>query len=348
MHPNLKLRQSEDLEIFRCIGAACEDTCCGDWGVSIDRKTYEKYQACGDPELQSPLHEFVTINTANGNDQDFARITLTDNRCPFLAEGLCSIQLKLGESYLSNTCASYPRSVNVIDATVERSLYLSCPEAARLVLLNQSSSELKDQTAEAGDRAIQGAPTLDSLHANRAKTSYPHFQQVRELFLDVLREVAYPRWQRLAILARQAEELNAILNSSQSPDEQAPATGEFVRRSRDCLRAKFIEVSGVVEARPLIQIETVLELIVARIGSDFTASRFLECYREFMEGIRWGPDSTIEDIACRLMEARLDSYAPFINRHEYLLDNFMVNYAFRTVLPYGHREIDQKMGIEYA
>src|SRR5580698_815809 len=108
MRRQIRLRQSADFETFRCIGAACEDTCCSDWDISIDRKTYDKYQACGDSELQPALHQFVNIDTAKGTDEDFARIALTNKRCPFLEEGLCSIQLKLGESYLSNICASYP------------------------------------------------------------------------------------------------------------------------------------------------------------------------------------------------------------------------------------------------
>src|SRR5579862_9389381 len=110
MLPKLNLRQSGDFEAFRCIGADCEDTCCGDWGIPIDRETYEKYQASTDPELRPALHQFVTISPTNGNDEDFARTAQVNNRCPFLADGLCSIQLKLGESYLSNSCSLYPRA----------------------------------------------------------------------------------------------------------------------------------------------------------------------------------------------------------------------------------------------
>jgi lysine-N-methylase len=65
MPRRIRLRQSGPVETFRCIGAICEDTCCGDWGVAVDRKTYEKYQDCGDSELQPALHQYVTINTTN-------------------------------------------------------------------------------------------------------------------------------------------------------------------------------------------------------------------------------------------------------------------------------------------
>ena len=28
-------------ERFRCIGSACEDTCCASWTIHIDKKTYK-------------------------------------------------------------------------------------------------------------------------------------------------------------------------------------------------------------------------------------------------------------------------------------------------------------------
>ena len=90
MPPTFKSRYSTGFAAFQCTGSACEDTCCRDWGVSIDRNTYGKYQSCGDPELQPLLQQLVQINPAPQSDQDFARIALTGNSCPFLAEGWCS------------------------------------------------------------------------------------------------------------------------------------------------------------------------------------------------------------------------------------------------------------------
>ena len=71
--------------------------------------------------------------------------------------------------------------------------------------------------------------------------------------------------------------------------------------------------------------------------------RFLECYREFMQGLRWGPESSMEELDSRYTEARVRNYAPFMKQHEYLLDNFLINYCIRTVFPYGHREIGQRI-----
>ena len=50
---------------------------------------------------------------------------------------LCKIQKELGPEFLSNTCAVYPRTLNRVDNIVEKSATLSCPETARLALLNK-------------------------------------------------------------------------------------------------------------------------------------------------------------------------------------------------------------------
>jgi lysine-N-methylase len=143
-----------------------------------------------------------------------------------------------------------------------------------------------------------------------------------------------------------AEEFNAILQCGDRARDQAGEIAEFIARSRDALLAGSFDVR-VPQARPQIQIETVLELIVSRIGSDFTVHRFLECYREFMQGLRWGPESSMEELDSRYAAARARNYAPFMKQHEYLLDNFLINYCIRTVFPYGHREIGQRIGIDY-
>jgi lysine-N-methylase len=344
MSPPINSRQSGHFSAFHCLGADCEDTCCRDWGISVDRISYEKYQGCTDPEMRPLLHQFVTISPSKGNDADFARFTLADNGCVFLAEGLCSIQLKMGESYLSNTCASFPRAVVMVDGVEERSLHLSCPEAARLVLLNQNPYDWGPDGE--GSFADNGVTKLDSQHASREGAPYPFFEEVRELFVDALRPGKYARWQRLAIVGQLSEELNAILQCGDPARGQAGETAEFIARSRETLIAGSFDVR-VPQARPQIQIETVLELIVSRIGSDFTVHRFLECYREFMQGLRWGPESSMEELDSRYAEARVRNYAPFMKQHEYLLDNFLINYCIRTVFPYGHREIGQRIGIDY-
>ena len=133
--------QPESYHAFRCVGAECEDTCCIGWNVNVDKRTYDAYQSCQDPTLGPRLRELVAINIGGKSDDDYARIALTSEGCLFLKEQLCSIHRTLGEAYLSNMCATYPRILNVVDDVLERSLDLACPEAARIVLTNPSPME---------------------------------------------------------------------------------------------------------------------------------------------------------------------------------------------------------------
>jgi hypothetical protein len=119
----VKRLQPLSYHAFRCIGAVCEDSCCIGWTVHVDKLTYEAYQQCNDPELGPQLCELVTIAAASTHGDDHARITVSGATCPFLSEGLCAIQKKLGAHQLSVMCATYPRVMNVVD-DVLRSLPL--------------------------------------------------------------------------------------------------------------------------------------------------------------------------------------------------------------------------------
>jgi len=123
-------------ERFRCIGSACEDTCCAGWGVPIDRATYEKYRSVDG--LKPHLGTLIVLNADRPTTSDYARIPLTaGGACSFLdAERMCGIEKQHGPEMLSSTCATYPRAVSSNAGRVEKALNLSCPEAARLTLLD--------------------------------------------------------------------------------------------------------------------------------------------------------------------------------------------------------------------
>jgi len=92
-----------------------------------------------------PLRKLIDVNILvtpsgekNSKPATFATMRMnTSNQCSMLTEErLCRIQAQLGESFLPHSCAIYPRIVNSIAGVEDKSLALSCPEAARLVLLN--------------------------------------------------------------------------------------------------------------------------------------------------------------------------------------------------------------------
>jgi len=128
-------------EKFQCIGSACEETCCQTWTVPIDQATYEKYQNMPDVPLRSLIQASVKgpdPNKEAPKPHSFGTIQMNAaNKCPMLSEhNLCRVHSECGEEYLSHVCATYPRIIDYVANVQEKSLSLSCPEAARQVLLD--------------------------------------------------------------------------------------------------------------------------------------------------------------------------------------------------------------------
>jgi lysine-N-methylase len=215
----MKLLQPSFFDAFRCIGAACEDTCCTDWIVHIDKTTYRKYQSCSDPVIGPALRTLVTINTGSTKDDDFGTVTLNGAACPFLSEGLCSIQARLGEEYLSNMCATYPRIVNSVDGVLQQSLDLSCPEAARLTLLSPNPIEFVG-----GDSA---APEVD----------FPGLADARRRAISLLQDRSFPIATRLLMLG------DLMAEASPNPTAQLEILSDLLvaRLNADPCPRRFLE-----------------------------------------------------------------------------------------------------------
>jgi lysine-N-methylase len=331
-------REPQPFAAFRCLGADCEDTCCDGWAVTIDQPTYEKYQRCSDPAWRASLLNLITI-TPQPTTHDYARIQLASTTCPFLSEGLCSIHKNLGEEYLSVTCASFPRVWNAVDDVLEKSLDLGCPEAARQALCDPAPMTFLDGRVNSQDFSTARISAIDSAAGPNHGKPYQHFAAVRRFVLWLLQNRAFPVWKRLLLLGFFCDKVEEL--SSAGAEAQLP---ELVQSYQDAISGGLFEdLLTQLHARPVLRLETVLELIVARITSDFTNRRFLACYKEFMEGIRWGSDSTMEEIGARYQEAYSQYAAPFWNTHEHMLEQYLVNCACRSLFPFGPQESTYKL-----
>jgi lysine-N-methylase len=321
-------------EAFRCVGAVCEDTCCRGWRVPVDKETFQKYQACADPVLGAKLHGLVNINVSGLSDESYAEIALNDSACPFLAEGLCEIQARLGEEYLSKNCATYPRVMCLVDGVLERSLDLSCPEAARLALSNPQAMQFVER-AGAGDETRLGTlGIVDTTNCKDPGKPYRYVREVRSLMIALLQNRGYPISQRLLALGRLCDKLEADGN-----EEGCETLREL---SKDCGA-----MSGVIPARASMpateRFELVIELILSGIAADATGRRFLDCYQRFMAGLHWTMDSSMEELAERLDVACKGPYADFRAQHEYVLEHYLVAYVFRSLFPFGAESVNRKL-----
>lgn len=123
-------------EKFNCIAGKCPDSCCKDWDVVIDEETDKFYSS-----VNSEFGEKIKNLTTTDNDGD--RIFVSQNgKCPFWNKDmLCDIYINLGEEHLCATCRNFPRITQDYTAFAEHTLSFACPEAARLMLLEENAYE---------------------------------------------------------------------------------------------------------------------------------------------------------------------------------------------------------------
>lgn len=179
---------------FECLGSSCPDTCCQGWSVNMDRITYERLQQLLPPEqLTAHLRK-----GSNANAGGYATIVMnTDGYCPFFdpADHLCTLHKQHGAACLSQICRQYPRQLSMIGDTLEQGLNISCPEAARRCLLDESAMELVEF-----DPALTLQRGIGFYHMQSASPPQRYFSylnDLREIMLQLLANRNIPFASRL-------------------------------------------------------------------------------------------------------------------------------------------------------
>jgi lysine-N-methylase len=328
--PQTKQFRPDYSEDFRCIGPVCEDSCCEEWTVHVDRSTFEKYQNLPAGPLRTILDENVLRipgpAPASGGSAPapFAQFRMNPSgKCPLLSAGsLCQIQVEHGEGFLPHSCATYPRVMYSIDGVTEKALSLSCPEAARLVLLNPQLNTGTEQDAgfrAAGNRAHEGDPCLT------------HFWSIRNAALALLENRVCPLWQRLFLLDLLSRRFDAIAPGERREripqllaDFEATAASGHLEATIDTLPEDYAR-----------QLDLVLLLAGRMLHRSYIRPRFMQCIQAFTQGIGNGPGATLESLTAGYRTAHDRYYAPFFVKHQYILKNYLVNTIFRCRFPFG-------------
>ena len=193
---------------FSCVGPACEDTCCTGWRVAIDKKTFNAYRQTKHPELNPLFAANVKRQRSQSSDSNYARIELKadSGECPLMEESLCAVHKKLNETYLSDTCFSYPRNSRNFGGQHEQALTLSCPEAARQALLAPDAFEFVEEM-------IIVRPDVVTNIKPKQGVPLEQMNEVRIFCLNLMRSEDLELWQRLAVLGVFCESLTETLAS---------------------------------------------------------------------------------------------------------------------------------------
>ena len=317
---------------FRCIGASCEDTCCRTWNIPVDKKTYEQYKRFPADKLGSLVDQHVAVVEPVTHDNLFAQIQTTPSgHCPFFtAERMCGIQHEYGGQLLSATCSIYPRALNRVQGRLEGSLLLSCPEAARNVLLVPGSTEIAGDLSSGSFRTDNSFPLAGNAPGSIYKP-YFAFQPVRALLVDIVKDRSRPMWQRLLLIGSLCKQLNDITG-----EEQSKTVSALMENYRQMIGASWLRAE--MESLPLncaLKLSVIFRLSQDRVQEKTCGTRFIDTYWDFVEGIGSPAGSMPESDVQRYKDAEERYHRPFFERSPFILENYLLNYIYRNLFPFG-------------
>lgn len=243
-------------------------------------------------------------------------------------KNLCKIQAKLGHDYLSNVCATYPRYSNEINGVVEYSLNVSCPEAARLILTNRHGlSFIHEEKKISSKIIINCAVNTDE---NGGNLLLKHFIELRDFTVSILQNRDYKLWERILILGYVYNDLQEVADGT----SVVP-----VKKMIDVFNKKIKSGDWKAElsspgADNSLQCKLIKEITEKQNHLNVIDS---ENYRDLLEecarglGITSRTDSEADGKA---YQKSFDQYyKPFMSTHDYLLENYLVNYVFGGLFP---------------
>jgi len=307
------------LQSFTCTGSQCEDTCCFGWGVNIDKRTFAKYKLIKDKKWKGRLARHIKRSKYETTYSAYAVMKMDEGGyCPFLnQQKLCSIQLELGTSYLSKTCAGYPRLLNRVMDRFEWSGSLSCPEIARLALLNPDGIRFMEVESE-----IEPNPLLDKLFDDEEWDVI--FAELRPVMIGMVRDRTMPLTNRLLLLGALLEQVESHMQAGDVASAKRVIHGSdtFAHRHRELVERLPIDAGFQLQL-----LQTIIDDYDA--VNAITSKRYLQCLQQFRDGL--GTEAPVE----RYQEAYRRHMLPFLEEHGYILENYLVNNIFSRLFPFA-------------
>lgn len=311
---------------FRCIGSECEDTCCGGWQITIDKKTYKEYKKVSDRDFQKKLRVSTVRIKESNHANAYAAMKLNEkNECNFLTEDkLCGIQQELGERSLCHTCSVYPRMVNKLDETFERSGAVSCPEVARLALLNKNGIDFEYNNAAITTKLYSADLQTTSYKSNSVEHN---FWNIRHFIIETLQNRNFPLWERLLFVGLTIQKLQRNQYSDASDITNLMSSMNNLIHSGNASRV-FSEVPEKLD----IQYKILQLIAEARKNEGIHHQKFNDYYNQFLAGIKYSPENDSSDNLRNYKEA-LKGFRKIESDYEFILENYLVNHVFSTLFP---------------
>jgi lysine-N-methylase len=255
------------VERFRCVGTACIATCCRGWSIQLtteDRTTVEQALATAALPLR-PLTDEIVPDLERGPNSHHPYVMRCDKSgaCVFLStDQLCQLHAGVGPTALPSVCAQYPREVTHVDRQREIWAAMSCPEAARLCLLDPHGADLVQIPDVSGLRYVNDQLRID----DKTPDYSAYIDEIRRFMCELFSLRSYALRARLFFVAYFAHRVSPYFHeqASQVDRQRLLADMNALRQTAllDALAAEFeaINVPGTYA------ISLVASVVKARSG----------------------------------------------------------------------------------
>ena len=328
MKKNVKMIYPSYVDKFQCIGGNCEDTCCREWDIDVDKETFKKYHKITDEAMKKMFQKSVHINEyCNSKDLDYGRIKLNKAKiCPFLDdENYCLIQGKFGEDYLSSVCTQFPRVLNKVDDDYEISLDVSCIEAARIILLSKEKIEFKESEKNLGKYTMSGV--LDTRSSEFKDTPIEYFKEIRDFSIKIMQNRNLNLSSRLYVLGDFLNDLEDI---------ESDKIKEFISKYDIETEAKSYKRERMNYALQVSFLKKVVDSldIVNAIDSD----KFKEYTKEVLQGYNIKDNEDVIENKDEYINAFEKYTEKYIESNSHIFENYMVNFIYNNLFPFSESD----------
>ncbi|MGG7161115.1 flagellin lysine-N-methylase [Clostridium baratii] len=330
MEKLIRKKYPKYLKEFKCIGGECEDSCCIGWDIDIDKITFRQYYKVKDQEMKKMFQKNVHNNEyCQAPDVDYGKVKLKkDKRCPFLDEcNYCIIQSKLGEEYLSNVCTSFPRILNKIDGYYEMSLDVSCPEAARILLLKEEGIEFEENEETLGKHIISSE--IDTKSKEFKNLPIKYFKEIRDLSIKIIKNRKVDLNRRLYILGEFINELEEELKYNYENVLKFIKEYDINSVKDPYEKDDFSYLLQVDFFKKTMKYLNILNEVDSLLFKDYT--------REVMTGFNF-EDDNISKYANVYIEAFEEYSKEYMIKNSFIFENYLVNFIYNYMFPFSENQ----------
>ena len=340
MEKKFRYFQPEYVEKFKCDGSKCHARCCKGWTITIDEKSYEQYSGIEPPETAKEITSCMKFDS----EKKKYVMTLNPNGfCPMLTEkNLCRLQADYGEEFLSQTCTTYPRVTYVFGDFFERSLTLSCPVAAEMILFE--TEPIKFLFVDVDEKTHSNGGKIIAQPVITKKFLADEFFAIQGTMISILQERHLSINQRLIVLGFFAEDLEKLMSVNVSSKEESLNLIRALRKLTADYNPRMFLRQGVPPAIEEVNFnaKNFLALMIAILEPIFfDAYKNSLWTRKYFDGIIEilqlnRADKThlnLDEIAENYMNFA-DDRKNFSEKYSTFLENYLVNEFFMNLYPW--------------